>query len=168
MTKYITQILSNISVNNETYTIQIWDTAGQERFKSLRTPFYRGADCCLLTFGLDDLQSFRNLAMWKKEFLYYADVQDPEHFPFVVLGNKCDVAERLVSEEEARNWCRANGLVPFFKTSAKDAINVDAAFVEAVRQVAIQESKLDMRSGVMTVNLGQGHRRNPQRNNSCC
>ena len=30
-----------VTVKNESYTLQIWDTAGQERFKSLRTPFYR-------------------------------------------------------------------------------------------------------------------------------
>ena len=84
----------DITVESGMYTLQIWDTAGQERFKSLRTPFYRGADCCLLTFGLDDLSSFKNLSMWKKEFLYYADVQDEDRFPFVVLGNKVDVAER--------------------------------------------------------------------------
>ena len=59
-----------VMVDGETYTLQIWDTAGQERFKSLRTPFYRGADVCLLTFGVDDLQSFKNLGMWRKEFLY--------------------------------------------------------------------------------------------------
>ena len=82
----------DLEVDGERYTLQIWDTAGQERFKSLRTPFYRGSDCCLLTYAIDDPQSFQNIAMWKKEFLYYADVKDPENFPFVVLGNKIDLA----------------------------------------------------------------------------
>lgn len=65
---------------------QIWDTAGQERFKSLRTPFYRGSDMCLLTFSIDDPPSFKNLDMWRKEFVYYADVK--ADFPFLVVGNK--------------------------------------------------------------------------------
>ena len=64
-----------LEVDGRPVTLQIWDTAGQERFRSLRTPFYRGSDCCLLTFSLDDGQSFRNLANWKKEFAYYADVK---------------------------------------------------------------------------------------------
>jgi len=129
--------------NGETYTLQIWDTAGQERFKSLRTPFYRGADCCLLTYSVDDRQSFRNLAMWKKEFLYYADVQDAENFPFVLLGNKIDVEDRQVSGELAQEWCQANNQMPHFETSAKDSINVDNAFNAAVKRVMELENFLD-------------------------
>jgi GTPase SAR1 family protein len=68
---------------------QIWDTAGQERFKSLRTPFYRGSDVCLLTYAVDDRASFENLILWKNEFLYYADVKDMGMgFPFLIVGNK--------------------------------------------------------------------------------
>lgn len=37
----------DVTYEGENYTMEIWDTAGQERFKSLRTPFYRGADCCV-------------------------------------------------------------------------------------------------------------------------
>ena len=126
----------DLHVNNCHYTLQIWDTAGQERFKSLRTPFYRGTDCCLLTFAIDDAQSFQNIAMWRKEFLYYADVKDPDNFPFVVLGNKSDLSnERVVSQEEARVWCSQNGKMPYYETSAKDAINVDAAFEVAIKRV---------------------------------
>lgn len=127
----------DMEVDSDRYTLQIWDTAGQERFKSLRTPFYRGSDCCLLTYAVDDAQSFQNLAMWKKEFLYYADVKDSENFPFVVLGNKVDVSDRKVTPEEARQWCSENGNVPYFETSAKEAVNVEQAFVAAIRRIAM-------------------------------
>uniref|UniRef100_A0A8B9ZKE1 small monomeric GTPase n=1 Tax=Anas platyrhynchos TaxID=8839 RepID=A0A8B9ZKE1_ANAPL len=98
----------DLEVDGHFVTMQIWDTAGQERFRSLRTPFYRGSDCCLLTFSVDDSQSFQNLSNWKKEFIYYADVKEPESFPFVILGNKVDINERQVSTEEAQDWCRNN------------------------------------------------------------
>lgn len=78
----------DIKINGESYTLQIWDTAGQERFKTLRTPFYRGSDICLLTYAVNDRTSFQNLTLWKKEFLYYADVQEEASFPFIVIGNK--------------------------------------------------------------------------------
>lgn len=126
----------DLEVEGDRYTLQIWDTAGQERFKSLRTPFYRGTDCCLLTFAIDDAQSFQNIAMWRKEFLYYADVKDPDNFPFVVLGNKSDlVAERKIGQDEAKLWCNQNGKLPYFETSAKDAVNVDLAFAAAIHRV---------------------------------
>ncbi|XP_074650015.1 ras-related protein Rab-9B-like [Tubulanus polymorphus] len=162
----------DVAVDGDSYTLQIWDTAGQERFKSLRTPFYRGADCCLLTFGVDDLQSFKNLQMWKKEFLYYADVSDADNFPFVVLGNKIDVDNQSVSHGDATDWCRTNGKYPYYETSAKDSINVDQAFKAAVQRVVQMEAKLDGRmsnGGGNTVDLKR--RRGAGKNNndsSCC
>lgn len=155
----------DLDVDGEKYTLQIWDTAGQERFKSLRTPFYRGSDCCLLTFALDDLQSFQNISMWKKEFLYYADVKDPDNFPFVILGNKSDlVEERKLSKDDARTWCNENGKLPYFETSAKDAVNVDSAFAAAIRRVA----ELNLHTGTTvrkdyTIDLTGSTKRN-----GCC
>ncbi|KAG9478030.1 ras-related protein Rab-9B [Eleutherodactylus coqui] len=133
----------DLEVDGRLVTLQIWDTAGQERFKSLRTPFYRGADCCLLTFSMDDRQSFHNLSSWRKEFIFYADVKEPEHFPFVVLGNKLDKEEREVSTAEAQGWCSDNGGYPYLETSAKDDTNVTGAFEEAVRQVLAKEEHID-------------------------
>ncbi|XP_050415158.1 ras-related protein Rab-9A [Patella vulgata] len=155
----------DVEVDSEAYTMQIWDTAGQERFKSLRTPFYRGADCCLLTYAVDDLQSFKNLAMWKKEFLFYADIQDGNSFPFVVLGNKIDVENRLVPEEEAKAWCAANGGSPYFETSAKDSTNVDRAFKSAVQRLRELEDRMDIKPAHgNTVDLHKKSKSNP----GCC
>ncbi|MEQ2307358.1 Ras- protein Rab-9A, partial [Ameca splendens] len=153
-----------LEVDGRRVTLQIWDTAGQERFRSLRTPFYRGSDCCLLTFSLDDGQSFQNLSNWKKEFAYYADIKDPDSFPFVVLGNKLDVPDRQVSGEDARQWCRENGGHPYFETSAKDATNIASAFEEAVRCILPCEDRDNHLIQTNTVNLQKKPRPEPR----CC
>uniref|UniRef100_A0A9L0R440 small monomeric GTPase n=1 Tax=Equus caballus TaxID=9796 RepID=A0A9L0R440_HORSE len=154
----------DLEVDGRFVTLQIWDTAGQERFKSLRTPFYRGADCCLLTFSVDDRQSFENLGNWQKEFIYYADVKDPEHFPFVVLGNKVDKEDRQVTTEEAQAWCMENGDYPYLETSAKDDTNVTVAFEEAVRQVLAVEEQLEHCMLGHTIDLNSGSKAG----SSCC
>jgi Ras-related protein Rab-7A len=51
------------------YNTQIWDTAGQERFQSLGSAFYRGADCCVLVFDVNNGKSFDDLDNWRDEFL---------------------------------------------------------------------------------------------------
>lgn len=156
----------DIEVNGSAYTLQIWDTAGQERFKSLRTPFYRGSDICMLTFGVEDRQSFNNLAEWRKEFLYYAGVDEQINFPFVVMGNKVDVSGemRQVSMEEAEEWCRVNGDLPYIETSAKDATNVGRAFAMAVESWLLMEEKLEKPFFGETVKLANID----QARTSCC
>ncbi|XP_075429165.1 ras-related protein Rab-9B isoform X3 [Ascaphus truei] len=154
----------DLEVDGRLVTLQIWDTAGQERFKSLRTPFYRGADCCLLTFSVDDRQSFENLGSWRKEFIFYADVKEPDGFPFVVLGNKLDKYEREVSSAEAEAWCQENGGYPYLETSAKDDTNVDGAFEEAVRQALAVEDQVEHSVLGRTVDLHSNH----SARSSCC
>uniref|UniRef100_A0AAV2K3I9 Ras-related protein Rab-9A n=1 Tax=Knipowitschia caucasica TaxID=637954 RepID=A0AAV2K3I9_KNICA len=129
----------DLEVDGHQVTLQIWDTA-------------------------DDNQSFLNLCNWKKEFIYYADVKEPEKFPFVVLGNKVDVTERQVSTEEAQQWCQENGDFPYYETSAKDATNVAIAFEEAVRRVLAMEERTDHLIPSDTVKL---HRK-PRSAATCC
>lgn len=157
----------DIEVNGEAYTLQIWDTAGQERFRTLRTPFYRGSDICLLTYAVDDQNTFNNLSSWKTEFLFYAGIQEGSSFPFVVVGNKVDVGEsnKQVSREEAETWCKENGNLPLVETSAKTAINVQEAFEAAVASWVKLEAKIERPIVTDTVDLSK--QQSPQRT-SCC
>ena len=67
--------------------LKLWDTAGQERFQSLGVAFYRGADCCVLVYDVNNSKSFDTLESWRDEFLIQASLRDPESFPFVSLHN---------------------------------------------------------------------------------
>jgi Ras-related protein Rab-7A len=122
--------------------MQIWDTAGQERFQSLGVAFYRGADCCVLMYDVNNSKSFDALESWRDEFLIQANPSDPESFPFVVIGNKIDVEEskRAVSQKRAQAFCAAKGNLPFFETSAKDGNGVDRAF-ELICRNAMQQDE---------------------------
>ncbi|KAJ8941320.1 hypothetical protein NQ318_017860 [Aromia moschata] len=159
----------DVDIDGETYTLQIWDTAGQERFKTLRTPFYRGSDICMLTYAVDDRPSFRNLEMWKNEFLYYADVRENAQFPFIVVGNKSDVPaeEREVSHLEMSTWCNENSITSCIEASAKNANNVQEAFRMAVQHWLRLETRADRNEQPIndTVDLTKRHSENRM---SCC
>lgn len=148
-------VTKTVNVDSETYTVQIWDTAGQERFRSLRTPFYRGADCCVLTFAMDDVQSFKNLPMWKSEFSFYADVPANEPFPFIVAATKSDLNSPDDISTLAAEWCREHGL-PLFETSAKENINIDDVFVAAIKEhVKMDRKRTNGESVGITISLGE-------------
>ena len=78
-------------------TMQIWDTAGQEKYQSVQGVFYRGADGCILVYDITNIESFQNLKKWKEDFLNAASIVNLDAFPFIVIGNKVDLAtERKV------------------------------------------------------------------------
>jgi Ras-related protein Rab-7A len=120
----------DMTISGQPVALQVWDTAGQERFHSLSSAFYKGADCCILVFDLTNAESFSNLDGWQKEFTEKAVAKDGESIPFVVLGNKVDQEmERQVSNDKAKSWCRYNGNMPYFETSAKEGTQVLDAFI---------------------------------------
>ncbi|KAI9713052.1 MAG: Rab GTPase ypt7 [Bogoriella megaspora] len=141
-------LTKEVLVDDRLVTMQLWDTAGQERFQSLGVAFYRGADCCVLVYDVNNSKSFDTLDSWRDEFLIQASPMDPESFPFVVLGNKIDVEEgrRTVSTKKANTFCQAKGDIPYFETSAKEAINVEQAFETIARQALAQEESTDFNS----------------------
>lgn len=133
-----------IIAKDKTISMQIWDTAGQEKYQSVQGVFYRGSDGCILVYDITSVESFQSLKKWKEEFLNAANVNSPEQFPFILLGNKADMlTERKVAYAKATQWCKENGGVGYYETSAKTAVNVKEAFEEmAARAVGRQKDKL--------------------------
>jgi len=134
-------LTKEISVDDKLVTLQIWDTSGLERFQSLGVAFYRGADSCLLVYDITDKKSFEALESWMDEFLNQAAPPNPDQFPFVIVGNKSDLAEtkRKVSDTTARLWSSSKNEIPYFETSAKNAINVDDVFLCIAKRALAQE-----------------------------
>lgn len=128
------------------------------------------------------MASFTNLTTWQQEFLYYADVDKSEDFPFIVLGNKVDIEEsqRKVSFQEAKSWCDAHKL-PYFETSAKDGTSVEEAFVRGVQLWSENDQRFEGRLGVPQHSEGtrggrtilvnsssNNHVRGEQQKSACC
>ncbi|XP_017778920.1 PREDICTED: ras-related protein Rab-7a [Nicrophorus vespilloides] len=157
MNQYITKKFSNqykatigadfltkeLIVDDRAVTMQIWDTAGQERFQSLGVAFYRGADCCVLVFDVTAPNTFKSLDSWRDEFLIQASPREPENFPFVLLGNKVDLEPRGISTKRAQQWCQSKNNIPYFETSAKEALNVEQAFQCIARNALSQQNQND-------------------------
>jgi len=158
-------LTKEVMIDDKLVTMQIWDTAGQERFQSLGVAFYRGADSCVLCYDLTDNKSFDSLESWMDEFLVQAGPRNAESFPFVVLGNKCDLHDRRqVSEQKAKVWCKGKNNIPYFETSAKEAVNVDQAFQVIAQEALKQESVQDPIYIPDSIDVNK----KTEQSNSCC
>jgi small GTP-binding protein len=94
--------------------LQIWDTAGQERFKTITQTYYRGAMGIVLTYSIDDRNSFNDIENWIKQIKMHASSDVVK----VLVGSKCDSPKREVTFEEGKKLARDLGL-QFYETSAK-------------------------------------------------
>lgn len=124
----------DIVINGQTVLLQIWDTAGQERFRALAAPFYRGANICVLVFDVNDKMTFEAVEQWRDEFLHHADVEEQQTFPFLLLGNKCDLGGK-VSKADVNRWLQQRGYknMVYLETSALDNSNITEAFDQVAR-----------------------------------
>jgi Ras-related protein Rab-7A len=166
-----------VMVDDKLVSLQIWDTAGQERFQSLGVAFYRGADACILCYDITNPKSFENIAHWQQEFLRQSSPHDPQNFPFILIGNKVDLerTKRRVRKTQAEQWCRDHGSssspTPHFETSAKDAIEVESAFLEAASLALEREAPEDdvyVPDYTIQLNQNANARRQATQNDACC
>jgi Ras-related protein Rab-5C len=93
--------------------------------------YYRGASAAIVVYDITNPDSFTGAKSWVKELQRRGD-------PNVVIalaGNKADLeARRKVEFEEANAYAEENGLL-HLETSAKNANNVKALFLEIAKKL---------------------------------
>jgi len=123
--------IKTIELKGKKIKLQIWDTAGQERFHTITTSYYRGAMGIMLVYDITNPKSFDNIAKWLRNI----DEHASEDVEKMLLGNKCDMADRrMVSRERGEDIAREHG-IRFMETSAKANINIDKAFYDLAESV---------------------------------
>eukprot|EP00210_Caulerpa_lentillifera_P006834 g6533.t1 len=143
-----------IVINNKQIKLQIWDTAGQESFRSITRSYYRGAAGALLVYDITRRETFKHLASWLEDARQHAN----PNMTIMLIGNKCDLANRrAVSTEEGEQFARENGLV-FLETSAKTAHNVEEAFINTARKIyeKIEQGVFDVSNESYGIKVGYG------------
>lgn len=111
--------------------LQIIDTAGNHRFRGITKTYYKGVAAAIIVYDVTQRQTFREVESWVQDCL----LQCEPNTTLLLLGNKCDIAEkRQVPTEEGREFAKKHKMI-FFETSAhnhKDIITVINVIVEHV------------------------------------
>jgi len=108
-----------------------WDTAGQERFRTITSSYYRGAHGIIVVYDVTDADTFSNVKQWLQEIDRYAC----EGVNKLLVGNKSDLTSKKVVEYNvAKEFADQIG-VSMLETSAKNATNVEQAFLTMAKQI---------------------------------
>mmetsp|Transcript_2473 Transcript_2473/g.7888 ORF Transcript_2473/g.7888 Transcript_2473/m.7888 type:complete len:219 (-) Transcript_2473:126-782(-) len=162
--------IRTIELDGKRIKLQIWDTAGQERFRTITTAYYRGAMGILLVYDVTDEKSFANIRNWIRNIEQHAT----ENVNKMLVGNKCDMADKRVVEPERGQALADEFNIKFMETSAKSSINVEEAFVmlatEIKKRLIDSQEAADARAGGGAgdrLNLGTGPS-GKEKKNGCC
>lgn len=85
--------------------------------------YFKGAHGILLVYDVTDRETFENTRHWMQQISQHAD----SNVEVLLVGNKCDKDDRVVSEQEGAELAAHFG-VPFVETSAKNNTNVEECY----------------------------------------
>ena len=111
---------------------QMWDTAGQENFAPLIKSYYKDIVGAIIVFDVANRSSFNHLKFWLKELENNSNAIYPLHK--VLIGNKIDIYNRVISYEEAKAFADEHNLL-YQETSVRDNINVQNTFMELCEEI---------------------------------
>ena len=127
-----------IEKNNKNVLLQIWDTAGQERFRNVTKNYFQTSQGFVLAYDINNKESFEKVQYWIEEIKSNSE----ENIKCILIGTKCDLDKREVTEEEGKELGDKYGY-QFLETSAKENININETFENLVSEIMsnFQDSK---------------------------
>ena len=125
-----------ININGENIRLKIWDTAGQEKFRSIQKQYYRNSDGILLVFDVTKFDTFNVLEEWINSIKN----QTSNDIIVVLVGNKIDLNNKVISDYEIKNFANDNKF-KYFLTSAATGKNINEVFDYIVKEIYKIKSK---------------------------
>lgn len=159
--------IRTLNLDGKTVKLQIWDTAGQERFRTITSSYYRGAHGIAVVYDVTDMETFNNVKQWLGEIDKYAS----DSVNKLLIGNKSDLTLKKVVDPEMAKALADQYNIPFIETSAKNASNVEDAFLRMASdiksRVAAQGPSGGARTGGVRLPSGGG-RTKPEKGSDGC
>ncbi|XP_006628180.1 ras-related protein Rab-38 [Lepisosteus oculatus] len=121
--------LKVLNWDTETIRLQLWDIAGQERFGNMTRVYYREAMGAFIVFDVTRPSTFEAVTKWKEDLDSKLTLSNGNNVATVLLANKCDQGRDVLTNNGIKmdQFCKENGFVGWFETSAKENINIDEA-----------------------------------------
>ena len=144
------------SETGENIKLKLWDTAGQERFHCVSLNSLKNSQGAIIVFDLTNKETFIRVIDWLKQIRDYSS-----KLPIGLFGNKSDLKERKVTQEEIEQLCEKEDLV-YFETSAKHNMGIREGFIKVATMAYQAFEKDENKKGVQLNNS------NIKKKHLCC
>jgi small GTP-binding protein len=124
----------------EEFEIFFYDTAGQEKYKSISFNLIKKADGILLLYDISERSSFDDINQWIENI---KNVKG-DNFPVIMIGNKCDLEERDITQIEGELFANEHGF-SFEETSCKEGINIEESVQDLVLNILEKKKKENLK-----------------------
>ncbi|KAG9508557.1 Ras-related protein Rap-2a, partial [Fragariocoptes setiger] len=127
-----------IEVDGVPQVLEILDTAGTEQFASMRDLYIKNGQGFIIVYSITSHQTFQDIKNMQEHIIR---VKGTDRAPILLVGNKVDLEHlREVSTFEGMALAHTWGS-PFLEASAKNRLNVNDIFVEAVREMSYSQNE---------------------------
>lgn len=105
----------------------------------MRDLYMKNGQGFALVYSIIADSTFNELRAIRNHIMKVKDADESKPVPMVLVGNKCDLADkRVVTKDAGKALATDFGLDPekhFYESSAKERTNIDEIFKDLVRQV---------------------------------
>ncbi|XP_067289136.1 ras-related protein Rab-38b [Pseudorasbora parva] len=136
--------LKVLNWDSETVRLQLWDIAGQERFGNMTRVYYREAMGAFIVFDVNRPTTFEAVSKWKEDLDSKLILSNGQSVATVLLANKCDQNRDFLTNNGLKmdQYCKENGFVGWFETSAKENLNINEAANFLVKHIIASENDI--------------------------
>ncbi len=133
----------SIAVDSETVAkLELYDSSGEEKFnKTLPNQFYKDAYGAIIVYDITNKESFNKIKFWINEIISKC----PSDTIILIIGNKTDIKERVVSYDEG-NLLAQKYQIEYFETSAKTGNNITLIFEKLLFEIIKKQNQNETKS----------------------
>ena len=128
--------VNSIDIADKVVHLDIVDTAGHPKWNKMSLSVYHSIDIGIIVFDLNNPKSFNDIERWMQIIIKHGNIPNKEWFPFIFVGNKCDLHRKVSCvERKMKNWINRQKLkrACYIEASALNNKNIDSVFEEATK-----------------------------------